>query len=399
MVFSLRHPETKAKQERWWKIGRVPISSNCSHTTFMELFEDSVKIRLRSDVRIGSCLSGGLDSSAIVMAMAGQLKGSPIDTITCCYDGAAFDERHYAEEVVAAAKSNPHWVMPQKKNLLSDDLLHLVAEQEKPFASLSVYSQYCVMREVRKAGITVLLDGQGGDELLLGYDFVQEQRLAFLVRSFQLPTALSLARKLCDKNPLFSPKRILLSVISNLMPRPRRGLNNRSNLELFNLDFASRHMGRCYPRLHTSFMDYRYSLVEADPLPPLLHHEDRNSMAFSIESRLPLLDYRLADFVFNISPDALMKDGWSKVYLRQYLDKAALPNVAWRREKMGFNTPTAKLIEQSKPFFQAACREMLRSERFVQPQKLLQLLDLGNIESRHWRFLSLELWMRSLDIS
>ncbi len=400
LVFSLRQPNAAPQTKRWWRIGQNRIDTDDPYNTFVELFEDAIKIRLRSDVRVGSCLSGGLDSSAIVMAMASQLSGRPVETITCCYDGAGFDEQPFARQVVLAAGCNAHWPTPQKTHRLSDDLEHLVAGQEKPFASLSIYSQYCVMREAKKAGITVLLDGQGGDELFLGYDFCHMARLNFMIRSGQLGKALRFSGQICRNNSLFTPKKILVGLAANLIPRPGRNRKSIPAQKFLNNDFARLHRNQSKPGpFYDDLNDYRYSLVEGAPLPPLLHHEDRNSMAFSIESRLPLLDYRLADFVFNLSPDILMKEGWSKVFLRRYIDKTNLSAVAWRREKMGYNTPSSNLMEHSRPFFKDVFSQALHSGRFIQSQRLKVLLHSEKLQDWHWRLLSVELWMQSFKVS
>lgn len=400
LTFALRAPTQPPKQTRWWRIGQHPVDTAEPEEGFLELFEDSVKIRMRSDVCIGSCLSGGLDSSAIVMAMAKQLGSTKrVNTITCCYDGPKYNEEHFARQVVMAANSVAFWPSPEQNHCLSDDLLDLVSHQEKPFRSLSVYSQYCVMREAKEAGVTVLLDGQGGDELLLGYDSCHITRLIKMTRSLQLFKAINFSRKLCRTNPLFSPSSIVRDVGYGLASEAGLHRTDRKVCAFLNVEmlkqYGSYTKSPVYPKDLTEF---RYALVERTPLPPLLHHEDRNSMAFSIEARVPMLDYRLADFIFRLPAETLMTEGWSKVFLRRYLDRAKLPAVAWRREKMGYPTPASAMMEKSRSFFQEVCSGTLNSERFINAKRVRGLVDNENFCAWHWRLLSVELWMQSLGV-
>ena len=411
LTFDFRAPNHQPHKTRWWRIGQNRIESDDPETTFIDIFESAVNIRLRSDVRLGSCLSGGLDSSSIVTAMAHQLGGSkPVETITCCYDGSEYNEEQFARQVVETTSSIGYWPRPQKQQQLSDDLEHLVLGQEKPFAGLAIYSQYCVMREAKKAGITVLLDGQGGDELLLGYGPCHITRLNFMVRSHQFGKAFRLATQLTRNDNFFSFAKIFNSIAPDLIPFPelfrffirnilRQKRREHPVCEFLNPELFEKYRFRQVTSSMKNITDYRYSWIEKQPLPQLLHHEDRNSMAFYIETRLPFLDYRLADFAFNTPAETLMNDGWSKVFLRRYLEKAKMPEVAWRREKMGFNTPTAALMEQSTPYFQDVCRKsLLQSDRFLNAGRLKRLLDDEVFTDWHWRMMSVELWMQSLGI-
>jgi asparagine synthase (glutamine-hydrolysing) len=192
---------------------------------------------------------------------------------------------------------------------------------------------------------------------------------------------------------------ILQWLIRDLLPGVRYHYKNRMSGEFLNPALRKQYHSRPAPApLAANLKDFRYALIEQAPLPVLLHHEDRNSMAFSIEARLPLLDYRLADFIFNLLPETLMEAGWSKVFLRRYLDKAEMSEVAWRREKMGYSMPTAALMEQSRSFFQDVCKGALHSERFIDSRRLRRLLNEEKFSDWHWRLLSVELWMQRLGV-
>ena len=163
--------DLEAKEVRFDRDGEV-------EERFQELLRDSIRLRLRSDVPVGTCLSGGLDSSTIV-CLANQLmfNGATIDrtlvgerqkTFSSCSEIPGYDERPYIEEVVRQTGAEKNCVFPDAETLLHD-LTNLIWHQEEPFGSTSIYAQWCVMRLAREKGVTVLLDGQGGDELLAGY--------------------------------------------------------------------------------------------------------------------------------------------------------------------------------------------------------------------------------------
>ena len=158
---------------------------------FRELFLDSVRLRLRSDVRVGTALSGGLDSSAIACTIDLLLRnehgsadsvGPRQQTFTAFFEDAGFDERPYAEAVAERVRAEAHWISFTDEDLVRD--LPLVVEsQGEPFGSTSIVAQWHVMRAARAAGVTVMLDGQGGDEVLAGYPTTFPYLLADLSRA------------------------------------------------------------------------------------------------------------------------------------------------------------------------------------------------------------------------
>ncbi len=330
---------------RWWTLrpGRPAGARADREAAFRELFTDAVRLRLRADVEVGSCLSGGLDSSAVVTTAAGLLP-HPLHAFTCAYDeGPAFDEREWVRLTVAAAGARSHVVVPDGADLwpVFD---RLAERQGEPTAGPGLYSQWKVMELANARGLKVLLDGQGGDETLAGYFRYLPVRLRDLAargdvagflrlvgpvaRRLGWPTTLALTFEPWAPAALVAPlrrrfgqgkDRVLAAPLRRLprpdLPRPPRGFPSALSRQLA-FDTLQR------------------------LLPSLLRYEDRDSMAFSIETRLPFLDYRLVEAAFAL-PDGERLDGDdTKAILRRALADRVPAAVLARRDKKGFETPS-----------------------------------------------------------
>jgi asparagine synthase (glutamine-hydrolysing) len=308
---------------------------------FLDLFTDSVKIRLRSDVPIGSCLSGGLDSSSVVVAANNLLfpheKVSASErqkTFSACFEDKRFDEREYIEEVINITGAERNYVFPTAQGFVST-LDNLLWHQEEPFAGSSIYAQWEVIRRASGKGVKVILDGQGGDEQLAGY------------RKFYLFYFMELLKQ---KRLLRLPSEVISFFFS---PGILATLNLKSGLRYFT---AGNRLLKVDDLLQRSFRDefgerepgigYQGNLglrMKEDltrySLPVLLRYEDRNSMAHAVETRLPLLDYRLVEMLATFPLDQKMRYGWTKYVLRNAM-KGSLPeNIRLRKSKLGFSPP------------------------------------------------------------
>ena len=307
---------------------------------FLDLFTDSVRLRLRSDVPIGSCLSGGLDSSSIVavanslMYPDDKLADGRQKTFSSCFDTKQFDERKYIEEVINKTNAERNYVFPSAEGFLKE-LDNLVWHQEEPFAGTSIYAQWEVIKRVRESKTKVLLDGQGGDEQLAGY------------RKFYIFYFLELI-----KNGRYTK---LLSEFAGFFSSPAiiKTLNLRSGLRYFSI--GNKMLG--IDDLLQSFFRDKFSDRKPDigyqgnlglrmrddmlkfSLPVLLRYEDRNSGAYAVEARLPFLDYRLVEMLASLPLNQKMRRGWTKYVLRNAM-KGTLPEkVRLRKSKLGFSTP------------------------------------------------------------
>ncbi len=380
-----------------------------------ELLTDAVRLRLRSDVPVGTCLSGGLDSSAIVVIanelmqnernIPRALVGAHQKTFTACYDDAASDERAYAQMIVAQTGAEWQQTFPTAESLRTDLDCFMWHHDEPPITS-SIYAQWCVMRLARQNNVSVTLDGQGADELLAGY-LPFDVYLAQIWRAGQFRRFWREGRALASvgSRPL---SEVLPRAIAHQLPamwqkhveqaRRARRLGLRADIA-----------AGAIARHHAAFdFDSRVNLprhlraLTVNNLPRLLRSEDRNSMAFSVEARTPFLDVRFAEYVSMLPASYRLGDGWSKRVLREALRGVLPDTICWRRDKKGFATPERAWL--------TALRPML-VDLFHDEQRTAPLLDLpmvratlnGNafasdatLAASVWRWMSAELWLRMI---
>jgi asparagine synthase (glutamine-hydrolysing) len=373
---------------------------------YRALLTDSVRLRLRADVPIGSCLSGGLDSSAIVCLARSELDrhGSHAGqiTVTARYSSAEHDEWQFAEMVVRRAGAHPVQVWPTLERL-REELDRVLWHMDEPFGSTSMFSQWCVFSGAAEAGLKVMLDGQGSDEQLAGYGGsdaalyaglmsrariarLWREVLAFRRRHGGLPTA-----------QLILALRNLVPAVDHLLPgRVRSRAAPPAWLRLdapSRLPEHARHLGD----------QLRHQLL-ATSLPALLRYEDRNSMAWSIESRVPFLDYRLVELTFALPDEMKLDSGRTKVVLREALHGILPEPVRDRRDKMGFVTPEALWLRgPAADWFREGTDQALEAAPAVfEPDRLRREVDAVIAGSAPfsflpWRVLCLGRWLATVE--
>jgi asparagine synthase (glutamine-hydrolysing) len=331
--------------ERYWDLTKVEVPDNEEDAVarFRELFDDSIRLHMRSDVKIGSCLSGGLDSSAIVAAIADK---HPEDyhTYTIYFTGkGAVDERPFArllEKRYANVKSE--YSEPSDAELTCD-FEKFMRHVELPSAGSSFYSQYFVMKLASEHKTKVLINGQGSDEFLIGYMHTYYRILADCLREFRLFSYLKILRDHVREHAL-SIKQILktiglsfLLVVKDENDFTRIELKrNYKQIEGYDYSDATVQLENKFKSRTDNFL---YHLIMTTTLPTLLHFEDRNSMAFSIESRVPFLDHRLVEYGFSLPVGWRVKNGLTKYVLREGLKDVLPPEIYARKDKKGFVTP------------------------------------------------------------
>lgn len=364
-----------------------------------ETFLDAVRLQLRSDVPVGTCLSGGIDSSSIAVAVAHQ-GHTHQKTVTAYFDEAGFDERPYARAVVEATGADAHWITFDADDLV-DDLPAIVRAQGEPFGSTSICAGWYVMRRAREAGLTVMLDGQGGDELFAGYRASFGYHLSDLLRAGELARA---THELWAFTRSHGPRWAGVALATPHVPEQAR-LAMRGRLrgaaplvgpELRTLERPAAENGAAFPdRLRRQL----HILVANRGLPELLRYEDRNSMAHSLEARVPLLDHRLVELAFSLPGDELIRGGETKSVLRRALIDLLPARVAARRDKLGFVTPEARFLRGALGTLAADvfASQRFRSRGFVDAhaaQRRLERHRHGGLNAgmELWRALNLELW-------
>jgi asparagine synthase (glutamine-hydrolysing) len=345
------------------------VSFEDSAGRFGELFRDAVRLQMRADVSVGACLSGGLDSSSVV-SVASRLSDRPMKTFTARFTDASMDEWRYAEAVHAAtgAEGNQTWIEPSE---FWSNFDSLVEAQEEPFAGPTVFAQWCLMRAIHASGIKVVLDGQGGDELLCGYAkyfylSVFEQLRAGRLFSGSLALLAGLLGGGSQLRELRSGRRYLPRALSWLLPSA--GCLNRE----FEERFHDRDVGdRAGDVASQQLLD-----ISRFSLPALLRYEDKNSMAHSIEARVPFLDHRLVEWALATPDEHKVRGADSKRVLRAAIGGTVPEMVLRRTSKLGFGGTYGSWVG----FLQPQLREWvsqprLAIERFVDRSRLRPMVE------------------------
>lgn len=333
------------RKESYWEIevsdkldenGMVAIEAE----KFRNLLTDAIRIRLRSDVPVGSCLSGGIDSTSIVcliyaLSSCNQkaLSGEHLKTFSAVSEIPYLDERSYIRLVNASTNAEAHFVFPEIIDFI-EELDKLIWHQEEPFSNASVYAQWCVFRSAAKAGIKVVLDGQGADEQLCGY---RKFSYFFLRELISRGEILCFLKEICNSPANFN---FFKGVDFRHSLRYFRGWQRYGGLskivrpEAFFSAQKENVIGWAGSLAQRILLDMtRYSL------PSLLRYEDKNSMAFSIESRTPFLDYRLVEFLARLPLRLKIRNGWNKFILRDAMKGIIPEEIRWRRAKLAFDVP------------------------------------------------------------
>lgn len=347
MAVSLDEPR-EARPVRYWEIDvtqRTEWSFEDAAARLRELFLESVRLHLRSDVPVGAALSGGIDSSSVVMAMRHLDRHVDIHTFSYIAEDPTISEERWVDLMTDAARTRAYKVKPSEQELTAD-LDRLIGVQGEPFISTSMYAQFRVFQRAREAGIKVMLDGQGADELLSGYPNYRLARICSLLRQGGWREAVALAKA---SNSREAASRLLCRALGRLSPATMQNVlrhiirSDRMPAWMNASWFLDQGVSRKIPAHFGGKEMLRQELYESvttTSLPQLLHYEDRNSMAFSIESRVPFLTPALAKFVFALPEGYLLApNGNTKAIFRQAMRGIVPDAVLNRRDKLGFPTP------------------------------------------------------------
>ena len=334
-------------QERYYQVQTKinSIGETEAIEQFKKLFESAVSLRLRSDVPLGFSSSGGLDSSAVLYTAISQLKKNGIkdnvNTFSAIFPGQDGDESEFIKLVETDLKTPSHYINPMENFEMTDFEKHIY-HCDFPVQSTSFYSAWCVARMVKNNNVKVLMVGQGADEILAGYHHHFYRYGRQLIMSGKIIKYISLIKKYAELKNLkvnvlhkiiLNDVKLALKFKAGLSAAGSTALDNKWNkagalIELLKLDLTETTM------------------------PFYLRADDRNGMAFSVETRHPFLDYRLVDFCFSLPDHYKIKEGWQKYILRKAMDK--LPNeIRYRKDKKGYTTPQKLWIENNKNNFES----------------------------------------------
>lgn len=366
--------------------------------SYLECFENSIRIHLRSDVPIGTCLSGGLDSSSVAALAIKWLKRTSLNydfqSVTAQSEFAASDETVYAQKVVDYCGLRAHFTKPSYSDFRAN-VEKCLYHQDEPVFSPSVFMQYWVMKVAKEAGIKVMLDGQGGDESLLGYERYYPAFFWGLLKGGRMGTLL---REVCLSTRHSKLKWVRMGKTTTYFLFKNLRKNYMSKRVYFLKPELVSHALTFLDSADSSFFDLQ-KLQRADiknnNLPQLLRYEDRNSMAHSIEARVPFVEYHCIESALSLPMDEKIKNGFTKYPLRLLAEKVLPPEIAWRVNKIGFEAPNglwlgqhmSVLIEkiQGSPLIRHMCTSLPK----------IHSLEMGVL----WRLYNLAVWEAQFNVT
>lgn len=392
-------PGNELSIERYWQAEIAPdtaLSEKDAIERFTILLSDSVHKRLRSDVAIGTSLSGGLDSATIVALCAQQASSQySHQCFTASFEGFEKDETNQAS-LIAKKFNLKHHIVPVTATDLLQQMDVLMHHQEEPVQSASVLAQWKVYEAAKAAGITVLLDGQGADELLAGYHKYYHWYWQELYAKRQLAASgeLQAARALGIIEP-FTAKNKAAALFPHFTASLWQGMQARkaARTSFLHPQFTAHNKNHFYyalpPQLTVTGALHYNTFING--LEDLLRYADRNSMAHAVEVRLPFLQHQLAAFLFTLPPQFKIRNGWTKWLLRTAMKDQLPPEIVWRKDKVGFEPPQKAWMQhpQVQERIQAA-KELLVTQKILSPVVLKQPViasgahEAGNKDWRFW---------------
>lgn len=384
--FMTVNAEGIVKQTKYWEVSaekQIQISEADAREKFDFLLRRSIERRLRSDVPVGSSLSGGLDSSTIVLLINKmKLPGQEQKTFSARFKNFDRDEGKYIDLILNSARDIRGFATWPDESAM-EDLDRIWFHQEEPFGSASIVAQWAVMKLAKENNVTVLLDGQGADEILGGYRtffspllnrlyanrdsrFEEERKALEGSRNFQY-TAGTSTRMMLRYPRMFgtlsATKRLFVKPPAKTVQQPK-----------YNPDFAKQVKEWTHP-LQGIYNDdvkkLQKRIFEQSGFSPLLRYADRNSMAFSRELRLPFLEHELVEFCISLPDHFKISNGWTKRLLRDTYAKLLPEDICWRKDKVGFEAPQSVWMNtpQVKASIDTAELELVRSGIVKEGQK------------------------------
>lgn len=378
-----------SQPKRWWKPNieeRRDLSFSQATEMVRERFLDNIRMHLRSDVPLGAALSGGVDSSAVVCAMRHLEPNLPIHTFSFIASGSDVNEEQWVDRVNVHVGAIPHKVHVTAQELAAD-LDDMIKSQGEPFGGTSIYAQYRVFKLAKEHGMTVTLDGQGADEMLAGYNGYPGQRLLSLIETGRINEAWDFLNEWSQwpsRSKLDAMKVLIGQLTEGSLYAGLRRLNGYQNSPTWLNKYLLQDGGvsLTYPkkapehslRGRRVVAELAASLSQRG-LKTLLRHGDRNSMRFSIESRVPFLTTNLADLLLSLPEHYLIApNGETKHVFRAAMRGIVPDDVLYRKDKIGFATPEKDWLMDMAPII----REWLRVPidlPFIKQKELLIEFD------------------------
>lgn len=395
----------------WWKPDlskTLTLSFEEAAQKTRELFLESVKYHLRSDVPLGAALSGGVDSSAVVCAIRKLDSQAKIHTFSYIASDENLSEEKWVDDINCHVNAKAHKVYSSGKEM-QQELDAMLLMQGEPFGGTSIYAQYCLFKLAKESGITVTLDGQGADELLAGYSGYPGQRLLSLIEKGNFLAAHQFAMKWAGwpgrsyKLAWMYLARIVLPDSWYAFARKRMGRDfyptwlNINSLIKYDLHFSEKRSKHSKANKGKRVREALANSLQGRGLPSLLRHGDRNSMAFSIESRVPFLTLPLAEFLLSLPEEYLISnEGETKHVFREAMRGIVPDTHLDRKDKIGFATPESEWLLGMAEVIESWIRQAPDIE-FINKDEIIKefsqvVLGERKFDSRVWRWVNYLRW-------
>lgn len=402
----------KIQTTKWYEPKYTGFKGSFEEATsnFKAIFKDAIKLHLRADVAVGTALSGGLDSSAIVCEihhlLRSQQKTELQKTFSSCALDERFDEKKWVDIVVSETNVDATYLYPKGEDVfeLTDKILW---HQDEPYQSQSVFLAYHVFRAASEKGVVVLLNGQGADEYVSGYDEFNALRKTEAFRKMRLN---ELWREWNDK-PISETLSEILKIYYYIFPKSARKYfakktrRYREIRPLINLSIkGDSHPYDVMPYGHNDVFNIAYRQIFHDPLQRYLRWEDRNSMAHSVEARVPFLDYRLVEFTTQLPTSYLDDKGEPKKIIRYSLAGILPEKIRQRKDKKGFVTPEEKWLKEefSEQFKKELQQSIADSKGIIHERALVHVTKMMNnqvpFDYFYWHLILFGKWMRLFNV-
>lgn len=402
---------------KWYNVKVKPFGGSFQEAAvqFREHFDKAVREHLHADVPVGTALSGGLDSSAIVCEVNRILRSEGDQTLqktfSSCTVHQKYDEKKWMDVIINHTKVDASFVYPEP-----DDIFRLTPEliwiHDEPYQSQSAFLAYHVFRLARENGVKVLLNGQGADEYLGGYGQFTVARYAHMVKRLRINEALLDISYYC-KDKGISRSSVYSEVAFHLLPSAIRKwlgyihVNTGSARKLINhkaLGISPSHPLDAIPVKYNTVPNISEHLTFYSTLPKYLRWEDRNSMANSVEARVPFLDHRLVEFSYSLPDDFLEKMGVTKRVMRQAFRGLLPEEIRLRKDKMGFATPEEVWVKHGKTkMFRDKIEEAVETTGGIIRPIAIKYFDNvadGKIQFdyTYWRIILFNEWIRKFGV-
>lgn len=384
----------------YWGLEEIPYKDRlpfdkAQGILLRNLVMSAVESQLLADVPVGATLSGGLDSSIIVSCIA-ELGKKNFPVFTAQFPDSKHDESAYVEAVKKRLGNAIDVVYaPVQKLSLQSDLKRVLLEQEEPFGDPSIMAHGFLVRAAKQAGVPVLLGGQGGDEVSLGYPWMYERAFAHGLNQRDWGSFLKFASE--SSTPFSVLLRLIMAGLSPSKEHRLRMMARGRQKQWLSLRYRLPSPDGAFGRVNR-FNDIYLESLKTVGIPHLCHYDDRSTMALSIEGRMPFLDHRILEFTSRLKPDAFYNNGYSKVIFRKAFMDLLPKEILERKDKVGFHTPLINMLQTDRDW---VCMNIKSDQALVwvaqeSRDKLLHSLYSNSIDEKNairlFRLLCLTLW-------